>query len=69
MTIPGIPPIHETLVGRLTFDLRPVPRLLPPSAQLASWLVLALGILAVAATGGLRQKVTEYLGDGAGATV
>jgi len=36
---------------------------------LASWLVLALGILAVAATGGLREKVTEYLEDGAGATV
>ena len=61
MKIPGTPPIHDTLVRRLTADLRSVPRLWRPSARLASWLVLALGVLALAAAAGLRQDLGEQL--------
>ena len=61
MKVPGTPQIHDTLVRRLTADLRPVPRLWPPSARLASWLVLALGVLALAAATGLRQDLRAQL--------
>jgi hypothetical protein len=61
MTIRGTPPIHETLVNRLKADLPPVPRLWPPTARLASWFVLAAGVLAVAAAVGLRQDLGAQL--------
>ena len=61
MKIHGTPPIHDALVRRLTADLRPVPRLWLPSARLAAWLVLALGVLALAAATGLRQDLGTQL--------
>jgi len=61
MTVPGTPRIHDTLVSRLKADVRAVPRLWPPSIRLASWLVLAAGVLAVAAGAGLRQDLGTQL--------
>ena len=61
MNVPGTPPIHEALVGRLTADLRPVPRLWRPTARLVVWLGLALVVLALAAALGLREDLGPQL--------
>jgi hypothetical protein len=63
MTSPGapVPPIHDALVARLTADLRPVRRLWPPSARLASWLGLAAAVIAGATQLGLRRDLGDQL--------
>lgn len=48
---------HRALVARLAADLRPVRRTWSPWARLATWVVLALAIVAIAALVGLRHDL------------
>ena len=61
MTPPRTPPVHDALVARLKADLTPVRPLWPVSVRLASWLVLAGALIAVAMKVGLRHDLAMQL--------
>ena len=62
MISPRTPPIHDALVARLQADLNPVRPLWSPSLRLASWLVLAGLVVAIAMGAGLRHDLAIQLG-------
>jgi hypothetical protein len=53
---------HDTLVARLKADLTPVRPLWSPSVRLASWLALAVTVVAIAMKIGLRHDLATQLG-------
>jgi hypothetical protein len=54
---------HHAIVARLTGELTPVKPLRSPWTRLASWLVVALGTVALAAGVGLREDLALEIGN------
>ena len=61
MIAPRTPRIHDALVARLKADLTPVRPLRSPAVRLASWLVLAGLVVAIAMKVGLRHDLALQL--------